>query len=107
GGTAGGIPLRRCVFCDEIQLDNLAYLTPEGGEQTRKVEVCNTCQGYLKAVTTVRAAAPWAILLDDLMTVPLDVAALVRGYRRPAGQGYALEARVMAEGGCGWEVGRG
>ena len=94
-GTGWAIPLLRCVFCDEIQHDNLAYLTPEGGEQTRKVEVCNTCQGYLKAVTTVRAAAPWAILLDDLMTVPLDVAALERGYRRPERPGYALAARVL------------
>jgi len=105
-GTGWTIPLLRCVFCDEIQHDNLAYLTPEGGEQTRKVEVCNTCQGYLKAVTTVRAAAPWAILLDDLMTVPLDVAALERGYRRPERPGYALAARVLEDGGGGWRMWR-
>ena len=105
-GTGWAIPLLRCVFCDEVQHDNLAYLTPEGGEQTRKVEVCNTCQGYLKAVTTVRAAAPWAILLDDLMTVPLDVAALERGYRRPERPGYALAARVLEDGGGGWRMWR-
>jgi FdhE protein len=93
-GTGWAIPLLRCVFCDEIQHDNLGYLTPEGGEQTRKIEVCNTCQGYLKALTTVRAMPPWAILVDDLMSVHLDVAALERGYRRPERPGYALEARL-------------
>jgi len=90
----------RCVFCDETQHDNLGYLTPEAGEQTRKIEVCHTCKGYLKGVTTVRPLAPWAILLDDLTTVPLDVAALERGYHRPERPGYALEAHI--EDGGGW-----
>jgi FdhE protein len=94
-GPGWAVPLLRCVFCDEVQHDNLGYLTPEAGEQTRKVEVCNTCKGYLKAVTTVRAMPPWAILVDDLMSVHLDVAALERGYRRPERPGYALEARII------------
>ena len=53
-GTGWAIPHLRCVFCDETDHDKLGYLTPEAGEQTRKIEVCNTCKGYLKAVTTVR-----------------------------------------------------
>jgi FdhE protein len=95
-GTGWAIPLLRCVFCDETAHDQLGYLTPEAGEQTRKIEVCHTCKGYVKGVTTVRTLAPWAVLLDDLMTVPLDVAALERGYRRPDRPGYALEARIAA-----------
>jgi FdhE protein len=95
-GTGWAIPLLRCVFCDETQHDQLGYLTPEAGEQTRKIEVCHTCKGYVKGVTTVRALAPWAVLLDDLTTVPLDVAALERGYRRPDRPGYALDARIIA-----------
>ena len=98
-GAGWAIPLLRCVYCDETHHDNLGYLTPEAGEQSRKIEVCNTCKGYLKAVTTVRPLAPWAILVDDLTTVPLDIAALERGYRRPERPGYVLEARV--EGGRG------
>ncbi|HEV2748989.1 MAG TPA: formate dehydrogenase accessory protein FdhE [Gemmatimonadales bacterium] len=103
-GTGWAIPLLRCVFCDETAHDNLGYLTPEAGEQTRKIEVCHTCKGYLKAFTTVRTLAPWAILLDDLATVPLDVAALERGYHRPERPGYALEAQVVEDGGGlgGW-----
>jgi FdhE protein len=94
-GTGWAIPLLRCVFCDETEHGNLGYLTPEAGEQTRKIEVCHTCKGYMKGFTTVRGLAPWAILLDDLTTVPLDVAALERGYRRPERPGYALEARIV------------
>ena len=95
-GLGWAIPLLRCVYCDETHHDNLGYLTPEAGEQTRKIEVCNSCKGYLKAVTTVRPLAPWAILVDDLATVPLDIAALERGYHRPPRPGYPLEATIGA-----------
>jgi FdhE protein len=103
-GAGWAIPLLRCVYCDETDHDHLGYLTPEAGEQTRRIEVCNTCKGYLKAVTTVRPVAPWALLVDDLTTVPLDIAALERGYRRPERPGYALGATVVEVGGGsgGW-----
>jgi len=58
------------------------------------VEICRTCNGYLKGLTTLRPLAAWAVLLDDLTTVHLDVIALERGYRRPERPGYALEARI-------------
>ncbi len=108
-GVRWAIPQLRCVYCDETHHDNLGYLTPEAGEQTRKIEVCNTCKGYLKAVTTVRPLAPWAILVDDLTTVPLDIAALQRGYRRPERPGYSLECRITERRGWGRlvEVGGG
>jgi FdhE protein len=96
-GTRWAIPQLRCVYCDETDHDRLGYLTPEAGEQTRKVEVCNSCKGYLKAVTTVRPLAPWAILVDDLTTVPLDIAALERGYQRPERPGYPLECRIVEQ----------
>ena len=103
-GAGWAIPLLRCVYCDETDHDRLGYLTPEAGEQTRKIEVCNQCKGYLKAVTTVRSLAPWALLVDDLTTVPLDIAALERGYQRPERPGYALSATVVEVGGGsgGW-----
>ena len=101
-GTGWAIPHLRCVYCDETEHGNLGYLTPEAGEQTRKIEVCHSCKGYVKGFTTVRALAPWAILLDDLTTVPLDVAALERGYRRPERPGYRLECRITEARGGGW-----
>ena len=103
-GTGWTIPQLRCAYCDETDHEQLGYLTPEAGEQTRRIEVCKTCKGYLKAVTTVRPLAPWAILVDDLTTVPLDIAALERGYRRPERPGYALDAKVVEVGGGsgGW-----
>jgi FdhE protein len=106
-GTAWAIPWLRCVFCDETHHENLGYLAPEEGDQARKVEICKTCKGYVKGLTTVRPLAPWAVLLDDLATVHLDVAALERGYRRPDRAGYALEARVGERRLGGWWRERG
>jgi FdhE protein len=96
-GTGWMIPLLRCAFCDETDHDHLGYLTPEG-EETRRVEVCHTCKGFVKAFTTVRGLPPWAILLEDFATVPLDIAALDRGYHRPDRPGWALEARITERG---------
>jgi len=93
-GSGWALPLLRCVFCGEVGHDQLGYLAPDEAEPVRKVETCRTCNGYLKGLTTLRPLAAWAVLLDDLTTVHLDVIALERGYRRPERPGYALEARM-------------
>ena len=85
----------RCPFCGETEHTNLGYLAPEEGETTRKVEVCDSCKGYVKSEPTVRPLAAWEVVLDDLATVPLEVAALDRGYHRPERPGFVLEARIV------------
>jgi FdhE protein len=92
--TAWAIPTLRCVFCDETRHAELGYLTLEDGDETRKIEICRTCNGYLKGHATVRSLAPSTLLFDDLATVHLDLAALERGYTRPARPGYALDTRI-------------
>ncbi len=93
-GTGWEVPWLRCPFCAETNHENLGYLAPEDGETTRKVEVCDTCKGYVKAEPTVRPLPLWDVLLDDVATVPLDVAALDRGYHRPERPGYGLEVKI-------------
>lgn len=93
--TGWEVPWLRCPFCDETHHANLGYLAPEEGETSRKVEVCDSCKGYVKAEPTVRNLAPWEILLDDVATLPLEVAALDRGYHRPERPGFALELQVV------------
>ena len=95
-GVAWEIAWLRCAFCGETDYQHLGYLAPEEGETSRKVEVCDTCKGYLKAEPTVRALPWWGVVLDDAATVALDVAALDRGYHRPERLGFALDVRVVA-----------
>jgi FdhE protein len=93
--TGWEVPWLRCPFCGETEHTNLGYLAPEDGETTRKVEVCDSCKGYVKAEPTVKHLAAWEIVLDDAATVPLEVAALDRGYHRPERPGFTVEARVV------------
>jgi FdhE protein len=93
--TGWEVPWLRCPFCAETNHENLGYLAPDDGETTRKVEVCDTCKGYVKAEPTVTELPWWGVLLDDVTTVALDVAALDRGYHRPERPGFGLEVKVV------------
>jgi FdhE protein len=101
-GTGWEVAWLRCPFCGETNHEQLGYLAPADGETTRKVEVCDTCKGYVKAEPTVRPLPWWGVLLDDAATVPLDVAALDRGYHRPERPGYALDVRIVARRSSFW-----
>jgi FdhE protein len=94
-GTGWELPWLRCPFCAETNHENLGYLAPQG-ETARKVDVCDTCKGYLKSEPSVRELPWWGVLLDDLETVALDVAALDRGYHRPERPGFDLQLRIVA-----------
>ena len=108
-GAGWEMPWLWCAFCDETNHEQLGYLTPAEGEPTRRAEVCYRCKGYLKALATVRALPEWGVLLEDLTTVSLDVAALDRGYHRPERPGYAPEVRILTGSGGFWSrsLGRG
>jgi len=83
------LPLLHCAFCDELDHGKLGTLQPEGEEQLRRAETCETCHGYLKAVMTYGALSVRALVLLDLTTIPLDLVAQQRGYARPARPGWA------------------
>lgn len=95
-GTGWEVPWLRCPFCAETSHEHLGYLAPADGETARKVEVCDTCKGYVKAEPTVRELPWWGVLLDDVATVALDVAALDRGYHRPERPGFELKVNIVA-----------
>jgi formate dehydrogenase maturation protein FdhE len=56
---------------------------PDTERKDRRVEVCGSCGGYLKAVD-VPALSPFPLLaISDLETMDLDAAAMEHGYARP------------------------
>ena len=88
------LPVLQCAYCGESNHDHLGTLTPEGESQTRRVEVCYTCKGYLKTFTTLRPMALRAIAMTDLASVDLDLIAHERGYSRPAEFAHRLTITV-------------
>ena len=85
----------RCPYCDAREHTRLGSLVAHGSAERRRVEVCRACQGYLKTLTVLQGSPPADVMLDDLASVDLDVAARGAGFTRPPGPGYRLGARVV------------
>jgi FdhE protein len=95
-GADWPLPLLHCAFCDELDHGKLGALQPEGEEQLRRIETCETCHGYLKSATSYGALSIRTLVLLDLTTIPLDLVAQDRGYARPARPGWAPEIEVVS-----------
>ena len=100
-GRCGGEWQARCLVCPYCGLTDhteLTCLVPEKGGAAGVIDACRRCLGYVKTLTTLQGSPPAKVLLDDLATVDLDVAAVERGYRRPEGTGYHLNVTVKEQG---------
>ncbi len=87
----------RCPFCGEGDHEKLGSLVPPDSLTRQTIEVCDRCSGYVKTMTTLSAIRPEHVVLQDLATLVLDIAALERGYRRPAAKGHGITVSVVAE----------
>jgi len=94
-GSAWELPVLTCAFCASTDHELLGSLRAEDGAEGCTIEVCNHCRGYLKTFTRLRSGPPEQVLLDDLASVELDIAATARDYRRPPGLGYPLAFRAV------------
>ena len=86
---------RGCPFCANADHATLGSLVGDESMESRTVEACEACEGYLKAITTLKATPADALTLVDLDSVELDIAALEHGYVRPEDSGYRLRVRVV------------
>jgi FdhE protein len=89
--------LLRCPYCDETDHAKLGSLAAEDGPNTLKVDTCRTCGGYVKTFTTLRATPDWALLVEDLATIPLDIVAHERGFSRPDQAACRMSVRLAPE----------
>lgn len=96
-GTGWRTPRLFCPYCGADDFRHLGYLQVEG-EKRFKVEVCSRCNGYLKAANAFDPSPAALLVFDDLASVHLDVAAIERGYRRPATSGFHLELAIPEDG---------
>jgi FdhE protein len=100
-GRCGGEWQAHCLFCPYCGMTNheeLVSLVPEKRGANSVIEACRRCLGYVKSFTKLQGSQPIKVLLDDLASVQLDVAALEQGYKRPQGTGYSLSVTMSANG---------
>jgi len=84
-----------CPYCAVDDHDALASLVPQTAGSETAIDACTRCLGYVKTFTRLQGCAPDAVMLEDLASIPFDVAAVEQGYTRPSGAGYPLEIRVI------------
>lgn len=96
-GAGWPAALLTCPACGTTDNDELVRLVPADESPDGSVEACARCAHYTKVFTVLQPSAPLDVVLRDLATVVLDVAALDRGYRRPGRTGYPLGLKVTIE----------
>ncbi len=69
----------RCPFCGNEDQQTLAYFTIEEEEKYR-VDVCNVCNKYIKAVDFRKAEREPNLDVEDIATLHLDILADEEGY---------------------------
>ena len=75
--------------------EELVSLVPEKSGLNAVIDACKRCLGYIKTFTTLQGSPPARVMVDDLASVELDIAALEQGYRRPEGAGYSLDIKMV------------
>jgi FdhE protein len=87
-----------CPYCATSDHDELVALVPEKAGSNAVIDACKRCLGYVKTFTRLQGCPPAAVMLEDLASVDLDVAAIEHGFARSPGPGFALGITVTDNG---------
>lgn len=70
-----------CPYCGNDDHRRLRVLVEEGSSE--RIDVCEECHGYVKAVTSYQSMSAAKLVVEDIATADLDVVATEDGYKRP------------------------
>jgi hypothetical protein len=68
-----------CPFCLNDERDRITSFASRDGQY--RLYACDVCERYLKAFDARRASRPVMPVVDAVATLPLDAAAIQKGYR--------------------------
>ena len=80
-GTAWSWLVLLCPYCGNDDHRTLGTIQEKGSG--RRIDVCERCHGYVKAVPSYSPSSALRVIAEDTASLDLDVAATERGYRRP------------------------
>jgi FdhE protein len=83
-----------CPYCAMSDHDELVALVPQKAGSNAVIDACRRCLGYVKTFNRLQGCPPGTVMLEDLASVDLDVAAIEHGFARPSGPGYAIGIMV-------------
>ena len=70
----------QCPFCNEQDYRKLGYLHVEEEQDRWRAATCDSCQGYVKMVSSLDALSWPLLLVQDVATLHLDLVAADRGF---------------------------
>jgi len=71
-----------CIYCGEHG-EPFVTAAPDEERKDRRVEICGTCQGYLKTIDVAELSPFPLVAITDMESMDLDLAAMEHGYSRP------------------------
>jgi FdhE protein len=77
------VPRLLCPFCGTRDHHLLGFLNVSGEEARQRASTCGACHAYVKTVATLGALDGPGLLVEDVATLHLDLAAAERGYFLP------------------------
>ena len=95
-GSGWRTEVLRCHVCGEDDDAKLGALVSSRTLEEQRIDVCDGCQHYIKTITTNAPIRPHNVVLHDMRTLALDLAALERDYVRPA-PAHGVELSVVAK----------
>ena len=78
--AAWDFPRLCCPFCGNRDHRQLGYLHVEGQEGKERAATCDACGGYVKMVASLTALNEPQLLVAEVATIPLELAATERGF---------------------------
>ena len=82
-GAAWAWGILLCPYCGENDHRRLSKLENPEERESRRVDLCERCHGYVKAIASFTPVPAPQIAAEDVATLHLDLAARERGYQRP------------------------
>jgi len=83
-----------CPYCAMSDHNGLVAFVPGNNDAHAVIDACTRCHGYIKTFTRLQGSPPNRVMIEDLSSVALDVAALDQGFARPPNAGYHLGVTV-------------
>jgi FdhE protein len=71
-----------CIYCGE-QGEPFVTAAPDEERKDRRLEICGSCQGYLKTIDVAGISPFPLVAITDMESMDLDLAAMEHGYSRP------------------------
>jgi FdhE protein len=78
-----GLASYRCIYCG-VGDERFITLAPDPETPGRRLQACNACGGYLKALELREPTEFPLVAIEDLASMDLDMVAIERKYVRPA-----------------------